>query len=389
VVPTRPSTEDPGAVDGGAEGPGTSAPRDGAARGRLWWRVLLSTALAAVPFAFLVLRGDVNPLEVVEGLARLPLGVYLAALSLHLFTYAMRAQRLRFLLPREARLGFRRALTVSAAHNMASYLLPAKTGEASLVIYLRMTSSMRASTSLAALLVARFLDGAMLSGALAAACLALRSSGRYPSLDWLGALSAALVGFSALCLFASVRGDLLVRFVQVALRALHLQRHRLGERLLERSNGFALALNAAGEDRLVGAALVSVPMWLSIFAFYTLLVSEISTPLPFSEVTFGASLAFLCNLLPVNGGAGMGTQELGWVTGFHEVLGIDYGEALSTGLGVHLVQLANIVGMGVVAHLALGIAPRIGLEPRTDEDAIGASVAPSRDADDVDSRARE
>ena len=62
--------------------------------------------------------------------------------------------------------------------------------------------------------------------------------------------------------------------------------------------------------------------------------------------------------MPLNAAAGAGTQELGWVTGFHVVLGVNEGLALTTGLGVHFVQLTNIVLLGLLAHLAMGVVPR-------------------------------
>ena len=100
-------------------------------------------------------------------------------------------------------------------------------------------------------------------------------------------------------------------------------------------------------------------MWCSIFGFYAVLGREFGIPgsVSFLERVFGASLAMLFNLLPMNAAAGAGTQELGWVTGFH-VIGVEKGVALTSGIGVHLVQLFNIVAMGVCAHLVMGVLPR-------------------------------
>jgi hypothetical protein len=101
-------------------------------------------------------------------------------------------------------------------------------------------------------------------------------------------------------------------------------------------------------------------MWFTVFGFYALLAHEFGIPadVTFLERAFGASLATLFNLLPVNAAAGAGTQELGWMTGFHVVLGIDEKLALTSGIGVHLVQLFNIVLLGLLAHLAMGLMPR-------------------------------
>ena len=60
------------------------------------------------------------------------------------------------------------------------------------------------------------------------------------------------------------------------------------------------------------------------------------------------------NLLPINGFAGFGTQEAGWAVGFR-MLGVPPDVALATGLGVHVVQLVNVVLMGVLGQVALGL----------------------------------
>ena len=328
-------------------------------------RLLLSVGIAALLLVLLMSWGGVSPGDVLRTLGQLPPAVYLFALGLHLFTYCMRALRFRMLVPRENRPGFRRSLVISSAHNLASYVLPAKTGEASLVVYLRMQAGVPATAGLASLLVSRFLDGAALSLGLSLACFWLERSGRYPALSWLGPLSVLLVLLAVIFLVLSMRGHLVLRAVAAVLRWMRLHRLRAGEHLLVRTNSLALALRSAGGGgRLPVAALVSVPLWTSIFGFFVLLARTMgmSESLSFAEGTFGATMGMLFNLLPVNAAAGVGTQELGWVTGFHQFLGINYDVALSTGIGVHLVQLFNIVVLGMMAHVAMGMMPRLSLE---------------------------
>ena len=81
------------------------------------------------------------------------------------------------------------------------------------------------------------------------------------------------------------------------------------------------------------------------------------------EATFGSGLAVLTNMLPINGIAGFGTQEAGWVAGF-AWLGVGRELALATGLGAHLVQLANACLFGLLGHLAMGLASRPAPERR-------------------------
>lgn len=327
-------------------------------------RLALSLAIAALLIALLFHFGGVSPRETLATLLRLSPATYALALGLHIVTYGLRAARFQALIPAGARPSFRHALTVSAAHNLASYVLPLKTGEASLILYLRLQCGTPAGIALAALLVSRFLDAASLCAGLAAACFVLRDAGMAPR--WMGSASVLLLFAAGLFLLLSLRGDLLVRAFELALRWLRLHRRRFGARFLERLAGLATALRAAsGGWRLSLSAVLTVPMWFTIFGFYALLAGEFGVPtsVGFLERALGASLAALFNLLPMNAMAGAGTQELGWVTGFHVVLGVEEGAALASGVAVHLVQLFNIVVMGLAAHLAMGLMPRWSARP--------------------------
>jgi len=328
-------------------------------------RVVLSIAAAAALLSILMVWGGVSPQEVLLTLARLPFGIFMAALALHLFTYWMRAIRFRVLIPLSSRPSYWRALVVALAHNMASYTLPAKTGEASLVVYLRAHCGVPASAGLASLLVARFLDGATLCFGLSLVCLWLRRSGQHPGLEWLGSVAALLAVLTLVFVLICIRGDLLVRAVEVLLRRLRVHRLKLGRRLLVQTNSLALALRSAGEGRrLPVAALFSLPIWVSVFSYFFLLARNMGMPatVTFAENTLGASMGMLFNLTPVNGAAGVGTQELGWVMGFNQFLGVDYDVVLSAAMGVHLVQLFNVVGLGLIGHLAMGMMPRLEFE---------------------------
>jgi uncharacterized protein (TIRG00374 family) len=325
-------------------------------------RIALSIGLAVALIISLMVWGGVSPKEALATIRKLPPEIYLLTLGFHMTLYCLRALRFNLLIPRQHRPSFKRALIVSSAHNMASYVLPAKTGEASLIVYLRLQCAVPSAVGLASLFVSRVLDGAMLCCGLSLACLWLAHTGRYPALSWLGSAGMTLIAFGIGFIFLSVRGDLLVRLIAAALRFIKLHRWRLGEGLLRKANQLAQALRfASGSGRLSLAALVTVPVWLLIFLFYTVLARAMGLPedMTFAESTLGASLAVMCNLLPVNGVAGIGTQELGWVTGFNKFLGVDESLALSTGIGCHLVQLFNVVSLGLLAHLFMGVMPRL------------------------------
>ena len=101
-------------------------------------RITASVALAAILIIALMVWGKVSPMDALATIRSLPPHVYAIALGMHMSLYCMRALRFNLLIPKDRRPSFKRSLIVAGAHNMASYLLPAKTGEASFVVYLRM-----------------------------------------------------------------------------------------------------------------------------------------------------------------------------------------------------------------------------------------------------------
>lgn len=322
-------------------------------------RILLSVVMSVAVLAALMWYTETDPKELFATLGGLSPWVYLLAFSLHMATYCLRALRFWLLIPPGLRPKYRRVWVLSGAHNLASYLLPAKTGEASWVVYLRTFTGVPSSPGIASLVVSRLLDAAVLASALSIACLYLATSGQHGQLEEIAKYGAPLaltgVGLAAL----SIRGDLLVHLLSKAMRSARLHRWEKGERLVQKITEIAHAMRAASSGhRLSLAALLTIPVWLCIFGFYAVLARGMGIDegfeggLSFPEAVFGSSLAVLANLLPVNGAAGVGTQELGWTTGF-VLIGITESRALVVGLAVHFVQLFNVVTVGLFCHSAM------------------------------------
>ena len=117
-----------------------------------------------------------KPAELWESWARLSPLVALEAFAVHCVIYVVRSQRFRILLPAERRLPGPAMFAIGAAHNLAAYVLPAKTGELTLVMYLRSYGGVPTACGLAALFVSRLLDLATLCFCLSIASVYLVAS---------------------------------------------------------------------------------------------------------------------------------------------------------------------------------------------------------------------
>ncbi|QDU69746.1 lysylphosphatidylglycerol synthase transmembrane domain-containing protein [Engelhardtia mirabilis] len=331
-------------------------------------RILLSLAVAGFLLAILMWWGGVSPGELMAAVGELPLSTYLLALAVHVGIYLLRSARFLALMPRAERPSFAAVLAASASHNLAAYVLPAKTGEASLIVYLRSHGGVGAAAGLATLLVSRLLDLATLCAIVAAAALFLRAEVAPDFRPLVVPLAAGLFAAAVLLSIVCARPELLSAGAAAVARRLGLGRMRLGAAALAKVETVSAALRAAAARRKLVVALgLSLGLWAMVFLFYAVLArgAGLGADLSYVRATFGASLAVLFNLLPINGFAGFGTQEAGWKVGFM-LIGVEGGLALSTGFAVHLVQLANVALLGLLGHLAMGILPAAA--PASDAD---------------------
>jgi uncharacterized protein (TIRG00374 family) len=310
--------------------------------------------------ALLAAWGHVRPGDLVAALRRLPPATYCAAAAAHVAVYVLRALRFRVLLPAAQRPGFFAMNAIAAAHNLAAYVLPAKTGELALVVYLKTVSGVPATMGMAALIVGRLLDFASFGLALCIVAVWLAAARPDVVPQWL--FAAALVpGLGALAaLMFALRGDWLGRLLARLAHATGLERYAATRRLVERARGLAQELHETARGGQVGsAALLALAMWLCVFVFFALLAHGfgIGPDVGPAEAVFGSSVAMFTNVLPINALAGFGTQETGWMLGFG-LLGVPRDLALSTGIAVHLVQLFNTLVLGILGHLGMGLLPR-------------------------------
>jgi uncharacterized protein (TIRG00374 family) len=320
----------------------------------------LSLCVAALLLAVLMFWGHVRVADVWATWKSLSLEVYFESLGIYVLIYVLRTVRFRILLPPAHRPGFGAMFSINAAYQMAALTLPARIGEATFVVYSNRVCDVPASEGLAALVVARVLDLATLALGLSIACLALAATREYPNHPWLVWLGAGS-GLGALLLFLiSARSDLLLRLSDWITRALRLHRFKRGEKLLAMTAKAAEALRrAGGRGPLVRSALISLPTWLFVFLFCAILARGFGLPpeTTLAQATLASAFAILMSLVPLSAFASFGTLETGWVVGFG-LVGIDAKLATATALGFHIVQLIDIVLLGVIGHVGMGLASR-------------------------------
>ena len=316
----------------------------------------LSLAVAALIVSLLLTWSGAEPVTIAARLASISARDFWVATGVLLYVYVLRGARFRLLLASSTSAQRPRLPIITAvtgAHGLAAYFVPAKLGEAALIMYLRRYLRVPAIEGLALLVISRLLDLAAVAGSLSIACLLLGALGSYPELDWLLPMGSLLAVLTIAFVWASSNGDRLFHLLVATIRFLRLDRSKFGERLILLAVRVQAALKIVQTAGLWRSALLSVPIWLGVYLYYGVLARGFGLEsLSFSETIFGASLAVLANLLPINGFAGFGTQDAGWVVGF-TALGAPADLATESALAFHAIYIFHICLFGLIGHSVL------------------------------------
>lgn len=320
-------------------------------------KVLLSLVVAFAAVALLFLWGEVEPADVLAAIEGADLRLVALAFGIQGLIYVFRAVRLRLLL-REAggaEVPVGGLTAASAAWILDSHVLPAKVGEASLVLHLARVG-VRAEHGLVGLVVSRLLDLTTLLVVLGAACLIMGSGGEHDAAPWLGSLGASSLALAAVLTLVLLRGEQLTRVLRrVSGRVLPAGFARRAASFLERVEG---ALRVLPRSALAKAAVLSLPVWASVLGVYAALGVGVGlSGLGAADLVFGASLAILGGLVPINGFLGFGMLDMGWAWGFAAV-GVPESEAVASGLAFHTLYIVGVGVLGAAAHARLAARAR-------------------------------
>jgi uncharacterized protein (TIRG00374 family) len=315
-------------------------------------KVLLSLAVALIALALLFAWGGVDPGDVLATLAEADLRLVALAFVVQGLIYVFRAVRLRVLLRGAggADVSIRGLTAASAAWILDSHVLPAKVGEASLVLHLSRVG-VRAEHGLIGLVVSRLLDLSTLLFVLGVACSAMAVAGDHPQLPWLQSLGLFALAAASVLGVVILRGEHLVRAGRgIAVRVLP---RTLGERSGRFLTRVEDALRVLPRRAVLTAALLSLPVWTCVLGVYAALGMGVGLEgLAAADLLFGASLAVLGSLVPINGFLGFGMLDMGWAWGFAAV-GVPESHAVATGLAFHALYIVGVGILGAVGHAQL------------------------------------
>jgi len=243
---------------------------------------------------------------------------------------------------------------ISGYQNFFNQILPARTGELTLVYYLKTIGGADISKGLHSLLVTRIFDFIVVASFFI--CSVLIAYGRESSVPLL-LLGAVFLAISVVLLFNLKRLVIFSAWVfESAMRLLKLERRPLPVKIKSRIEPIVGEFARFDTRRFLPMlALTSMLVWIALYVFSYLTILSLGIPMDFLRSVAGSTGAVLTNTLPINSFGSFGTLEAGWTGGF-VLVGMGEQDAITSGFAYHILNFlvsALISGVCLVA-LKLG-----------------------------------
>ena len=233
---------------------------------------------------------------------------------------------------------------ITSYQNFFNQILPARTGELTLIYYLKKVGGASLSRGLHILVVTRIYDLIIVAVFFLASVLAFYG----------GAIRPGLLVIGGVCLVVSLVSLFYLKYLVIfadrvfnaAARLLRLDGSRLVGRIREKAEPVVREFSDYRTARqLPMLVLTSVAVWVVLYVFAYLTILAFRVDVGFVQAVVGNTGQVLANVLPVNSFGSFGTLEAGWAGGFM-LVGMSPQDAITTAFGYHII---NFVASGVIA----------------------------------------
>ncbi len=338
----------------------------------LWQKFTASSLAKTVLSAILtlgiviLLLTQISIADVLNLFADISLNWVALGVLLYLVNNIGRAIRLRMLLPQQ-QTRFSNLLLIINTYTMFNYVLPAWTGEASLLYFLRKYQGVSLDKGSAALIVGRLMDYLAVAVIfIAGAWLSLRqlmdADARLTTSILEVALAMILV---AVLILASMVwwGQRILTITEWLVNRMGLAGTSVAQFGLRAFGKIIAAFQAIHSFRRYSLTFLwSLGLWLTIFIRFYAFLRGLGLETELLNTIVGSTFAVLFKSVPFITFGGIGTHEAGWTIGFM-LVGFDKTTAISSGLAVNLLTLltTTLLGASSLAILRFSRAYRPNL----------------------------
>ncbi len=238
--------------------------------------------------------------------------------------------------------------TITSYQNFFNIILPARTGELTLIYYLKKVAGTDAARGLHSLIITRIFDFIVISVFFAIAALMYFGSGGSERLIVIGALffvASVIVLFNIKWAFLAFD-----RALGWTVRRFGLQDKGAVKFASDKSREVADEFLSFKTSRHVPLlALTTILTWTALYLLFYVSILALGMKMDFLRSVIGSTGGVLANVLPVNSFGSFGTLEAGWAGGFI-LVGMNPEDAIVSGFGYHIISLA---ASGTVALICL------------------------------------
>jgi len=276
----------------------------------------------------------------------------LVGMGFYTLTNVCRAVRLHVLLPnRTTQVGY--LTLISIAQSMFNNILPARTGELSLVYLLYRYQFVPVEEGTLALVIARIFD--YFAVAILFVVAALFSLNQLPlrvGYFIVIVMIAMLISIAGVLVLAALRWRSLA-FIQTILKRLPGVKDQWIDWFSKKVTQVIQAFEAIHSIRQHGYVFLwSLITWLSTFLWFNAFLFSVGIETTFMLMIVGATFAVLSKAIPFISIGGLGAHEAGWTVGFM-LIGFETALAISSGFVVNILTLISSVILGLPGLLLL------------------------------------
>jgi len=326
--------------------------------GRSRFRYLLSF-LVSIVLLYLLLR-LAKPEDILELFQRTRPLFVLVALGFYLLVVAARALRLhQFRVTR--RKPYVAMVPIVSYHSFFNFILPSRSGELTLIYFLRQKLKIDIGSGAGFLLITRLYDLLAMTLFFVGAVFLIDIHGLTASRSWLRAVAGgSLLLLIAIALLLAPLARYAMRLIERILGRETFSGRRLVQMVLKWGHGIEAVFQEVGDFSLsLRLLLTSLFVWVGLFGIFVSLLQGMGfADIPISNIIIGSTAGALTSVLPITAFGNWGTMQIGWAAGFSWA-GMDLDSAIASGFAVQiwtmlfstLVFVLVLIGERIQRHL--------------------------------------
>jgi len=260
----------------------------------------------------------------------------------------LKSLRFKFFL-NQYRLKTSEIFSVTSFHNLFNQILPFRTGELTLVYYLKKLCRTDMTSGIHLLFTVRLMDIVMV-GTFFIISLFLNTGFAIPNYMLTSAIALLLLSFIAVMNLHRI-----IRFfIYISLKILK------GISIISEKKKSAMTdkLNeiygAMGErdiiSKMLSLFITSFLVWTALYIFSYCVIKSFNADIRIFQSVLGSTAAVLTNVLPINSFGSLGTLEAGWVGGYL-LVGIDKNSAIISAFTYHIINIIIAAMLALLSKL--------------------------------------